>query len=203
MTQAVSLIGMSQLESLVLSIGVGSALPHQSASGYDFIQFWRAAARRGTLARTLATVLCPARQSECFSAGFLQDMALPFLAQQNPEEYESILKQWNDGEGEIIELERSRFEWDHAEVATWICNEWDLPESIASAVGGHHGGDEQIYDCPPPVSLVAHIRENEQMPCIEALIEDAHSKYGMSVQRVNELIETSFQNAEELARLMG
>ena len=124
--------------------------------------FWRTAALRGVIARDLAKQLCPARAPECFSAGFLQDLAVPFLVNHRPNEYRPIVESWHEGEAALLEAERERFDWDHAEVATWIAQEWDLPPGMASAIGGHHTPDDPAYDCPLPVALVANLSDSEE-----------------------------------------
>jgi HD-like signal output (HDOD) protein len=203
LSQAVALIGLSQLESLVLSVAVGNSMPKQDSHGYDMKRFWLASARRGVLAKSLASILCPTRAAECFTCGFLQDFALPFLVIGRPTEYGSILEQWQGSKEDLFQLERAHFDWDHAEVGTWLCSEWDLPESIASAIGGHHGNDENLYNCPTPVSLVAALREGGKENGEEVLIENACSERGLSKDKVKELISSSFKDAENILRLMS
>ena len=203
-TQAITLMGNTTLESIVLSNAVGNILPRSSCPGYDFRRFWRTACRRGVASRKLAKLICPSREIECFSAGFLQDMAIPFLANHMPKQYGPILEQWHsDPTSDLIELERAVFDWDHTEVATWILSEWDIPETLASAIGGHHRPDDKDYDCPPPVILVGLIREPEESLGVDQLIETAQSQYRIPQETTTQLIEESFENAEELARLLG
>jgi HD-like signal output (HDOD) protein len=202
LTQAIALVGFSQLESMVLSVGVSNATPAGVSKGYDAARFWRTSARRGALAHALASILCPARGSECFTAGFLQDMAMPLLASQDPEQYGPILEQWHSEGGDLCTMEREIYSWDHAEVATWMCNEWDFPESIAAAIGGHHGEAIEGYEKLGPVSLVAWLRENEEDLGLDAMIEDAHSRWGIPADTVRNLIEPSFEKGDVLARLM-
>jgi HD-like signal output (HDOD) protein len=202
LTQAIALIGISQLESLILSIGVGTAIPRKAAPGYDFVRFWKTAAKRGVIAAELASVLCPIRKSDSFTAGLLQDMAIPLLAHQKPEEYGAILGKWHEKGGDLAELERERFPWDHAEIATWICSEWGLPEKIASAIGGHHGSAQDLYDCPAPVSLVAHITEEENSSGVEKLIQAMHQEHGMEEEWAREIIASNVEKADDLAHMM-
>lgn len=202
LTQAIALVGFSQLETMVLSVGVRGATPTKPSRGYDATRFWRASARRGVLAHSLASILCPAKGSECFTAGFLQDMAVPLLAMRDPEKYGPVLEQWHKDGGNLCELEREVYDWDHAEVATWICNEWDFPENIAAAIGGHHGARYERHEPLAPVCLVSCLREDENDLEIEALIEEAHSQCGIPLDEVKELVESSFEKGDALARLM-
>ena len=202
LTQAVALIGFSQLEAIVLAAAVGRSTPSESSQVFEPIQFWRASARRGVLADALASILCPARGSESFTAGFLQDMALPLLATRNSETYVPIMEQWHNDGGNLSELERDVIDWDHAEVATWMCCEWDFPENIAAAIGGHHGAHYKGYEPSAPVTLVSWLREADKNLGLDALIEEAHSRYGIPFDKLEQLVESSFEKAEDLARLM-
>ena len=120
LTQAIALVGLSQLESLVLGVGVAKGIPNTTCQWHDPAQFWLTSARRAMLATELSLIICPAKESECFTAAFLQDMALPFLACHRSEEYDPIFKKWHLEGGDLTKLEREIFQWDHAEVATWI-----------------------------------------------------------------------------------
>jgi HD-like signal output (HDOD) protein len=205
LSQAIALVGFSQLETMVLSVGVSGAMPGQSSPGYDAARFWRASARRGVLAHFLASIFCPARGPECFTAGFLQDMAVPLLAAQNPDRYGPILEQWRAEGGDLCEMEREVYDWDHAEVATWMCNEWDFPENITAAIGGHHGASYDGYDHLAPVSLVAWLREDREDGediGLDALTTDAISRWDVPIESVRKLIEPSFEKGDALAQLM-
>jgi len=205
LSQAIALVGFSQLETMVLSVGVSGAMPGQSSPGYDAARFWRASARRGVLAHALASIFCPARGSECFTAGFLQDMAVPLLAKQYPDQYGPMLEQWNAEGGDLCEMEREVFDWDHAEVATWMCHEWDFPENITAAIGGHHGAIYDGYESLAPVSLVSWLREDKEEGediGVDALTGDAHARWDIPVESVRKLIKPSFDKGDALAQVM-
>lgn len=208
LNQAVALVGLAQMETLVLSVVVAGVSPQTASLGYEAGRFWRAAARRGVLARSLtphACIIqqCTARESECFTAGFLQDMAIPFLAQALSEEYGRVLERWHTEDKNLTDLEREVFDWDHAEVGTWICSEWKLPENIASAIGGHHSqGESTVYDCPLPVALVSLLKEDPDGTDQGLLLERIEAYHSLSKEQASELMESSFEKADDLSRLM-
>jgi len=200
--QAVALMGMSSLESLVLSASVGKVVPGAARNAYDGEAFWQASARRAMVARHLAAILHPATVMESFTAGLLQNMAVPYFAKQMPEEYGPIIEAWNQGNGDLAELEREKFDWDHAEVATWLCSQWGLPESLAAAIGEHHGTMDLGGQCPPAVRLAAHIRDDHEHSGAEQLISAVHCEFSVPEARLGELVATGFGEAAELAKLM-
>ncbi|MCP3940903.1 MAG: HDOD domain-containing protein [Desulfobacteraceae bacterium] len=202
LTQAIALVGISQLESMVLGVGVAKGLPKQSCQWHDPAQFWLASAKRAVLANDLAQILCPAKEGECFTAAFLQDMALPFLACHRSEEYDPIFKKWHLEGGDLAVLERQYLDWDHAQVAAWICSEWGLPENISAAIRGHHGQSVPDYESLGPVRLVAILREDEDNSGIEEMIAEGRDTYGVSEEKMLAIIEPGFEKAKELARLI-
>jgi HD-like signal output (HDOD) protein len=203
LTQAIALVGLSQLESLVLGVGVAKGIPKQTCQWHDPSEFWLTSARRAMLADELAKILCPAKESECFTAAFLQDMALPFLACHRSEDYDPIFKTWHLEGGDLARLEREVLKWDHAEVAAWICSEWELPENIALAINNHHNPElDDEDDTLIPVRLVSILRENEENNGLDEMIETAESVYGISAEKMDSLIEPSFEKAKALAKMI-
>jgi HD-like signal output (HDOD) protein len=198
---AIALLGIPTVESLVLSAAVGDAMPSDSQPGYESERFWRAAARRAATAKALAGILHPASASESFTVALLQDMAVPFLATSITEQYGPVLTAWHTGSESLADLEQQEFGWDHAEIGNWLGLEWKLPESLASAIGAHHGAvDEETeeLECPPAVFLVSHIGETDGNLGVDRLLEVAKSGYDMASEEIEPLIESSFQSAEEL-----
>ncbi len=202
LTQAIALIGISQLESMVLGVGVAKGMPKTACQWHDPSAFWLTAARRAMLASELAHTLCPAKESECFTAAFLQDMALPFLACHHGDAYGEILEKWHEKGGDLSTLERERLEWDHTEVATWICSEWGLPENIAAAIKGHHGTEVDNHECLGPVRLVSILREDEENLGLDEMKKTAESEYGIDSEEMDRMVEKGFEKAKSLAGLI-
>lgn len=198
---AIALLGIPTVESLVLSAAVSESIPSQAQPGYENRRFWRAATRRAATARALAGVLHPASASESFTAGLLQDMAVPFLATGLSREYGPVLEAWHTGSESLADLEEQKFGWDHAEIGNWLGLSWNLPESLATAIGRHHRELSQNSEeprCTPAVYLVSFIGETEENLGVEQLMETANEAYGLPPQQLEELVATSFEYAEDL-----
>ncbi len=197
--QAIALAGMASVESLVLAVGVREALPTSDAPGFESRRFWRASARRAATASSFARVLHPATAMQSFTASLLQDMAVPLLAHNRPGEYGPILEAWHNREAELDHLENEQFGWHHGEVATWLCDEWGLPERLAEVIGEHHG---ERGAAPPAVHLVSHIRETDEHPEIDALVAAAE-RAGLSADRTVGLVTEAWNEADSLAELFA
>jgi len=204
LAQAISLMGMSSLESLVLSMGVSKVLPSEPLGGFEPKLFWQVSARRAYVAKALSQYLHPQKNMESFTAGLLQDMALPLLVKRNTEAYKKILKNWNNGNQRLHEIEKETFGWDHAEVASWMCWEWNLPENLASAIGGHNQLEENgEYERPSAVFLTSLIRNSKDSLGIEQFMRIAQEKYVLAPELINVLIKENFKQAEELVSIIG
>lgn len=203
LTQAIALVGLSQLESLVLGVGVAKGIPSKTCQWHDPAMFWLTSARKAMLATEFARVVCPAKESECFTTAFLQDMALPFLVCHRSEEYDPVFKQWHLEGGDLVALEREYFKWDHAEVATWICAEWGLPENIALGIKYHHsdGKDAQEHVLEP-VRLVSVLRDGDTENGLDEILKQAGQLYHFPAEKMEAMVESSFDKARDLAGMI-
>ncbi len=199
--QAVSLLGRSQLESILVSMAVRESLPDSDAPGYDVQRFWTTSARRATAAAALADRIDPATRSESFTASLLGDMAIPILSHRKPGDYGPILEQHHLGGENLEQLENQAFGWDHARVASWMCAAWKFPDRLASAIGSHHGTGEEDMVALPAVQLVAHLREVEEGDGTDEIIERAYDVYHLPKDESAELIRVSFEESAAVARL--
>jgi HD-like signal output (HDOD) protein len=198
--QAVALAGSSNLESVLLAAGVRSSLPSSSAPGFDAARFWHAAARRASTARGYAQILHPATAMQSFTASLLQDMAVPMLAHRRPDDYGRILEAWHGGEGDLDELEQSDLGWHHGEVATWLCDEWSLPEGLAQIIGDHH---DDAGVAPAGVALVSRLRETEENPGIDEMVAFAEERFGVAPDQSVAIVHDAFDEAGKLAKQLA
>lgn len=194
---ACTMLGRSKLEGVVLAVAVSQALPSHNTQGFVHRRFWNAAARRAATAKALADLLDPASASVSFTAGLLQDLAVPMLAHQK-KGYGPLLEQWvNDG-GSLEALEHQEFGWDHATVAGWLCTDWSFPDDLGCSIAGHHG----LHEAPAPVALVAHLGEGDDQG-VDQLIEMARDRYSAHPDRIVDALEKGAKAGLEVARLFN
>jgi len=198
--QAVSMLGMSHVESLVLSIGVRTALPNWEAPGFETQRFWRTAARRAEVASGFAALLHPASRHLSFTAALLADMAVPLLTACPTITYSPLLIQWHGGGSSLEELEQEALGCHHGDVATWLCNEWELPEALAEAIGGHHGAED--LRCPPAVSLAGLLRETDNHTGIDELVALGED-HGIATAASVAVVHEGFARGDALAGLFA
>ncbi len=203
-SHAVSLLGGARLESVVLALAVSECLPSRPREGFHPRRFWRAAARRAATAQALADLLSPATRSIAFTAGLLQDMAIPLLATNRTATYGPVLDAWWRSGTTLEDLERSEFGWDHAEVASWVASEWSFPETLGYAIGGHHGSVEPELKAPLPLRLVGLLDEHaDQDQDLERLVETARKTHDVPSDDVVQAVQAGFERSAEVAALFN
>lgn len=199
---AVSLLGRSRLESIVLSFAVKDTLPPTDMACFDMGQFWRSAARRARLAQALAQRIHPDTQSESFSAAFLQDIAVPVLMATKREPYLTVYNQWRNSPEERLDLlEKEVFGLDHPTIGALMAEDWGLPDYLVRMISGHHSG-EKAPNVETAVRLVSYIRDNTDLDGTDRLIEYCREECGMAPEVTREMVEKAFKEAEQLSRLL-
>lgn len=199
--QAAGLLGLSSVESLVLSVAVARSIPAGSTPGFDTASFWLLASWRAASARAIAHERKSPIADQAYTCGLLQDMAIPVLAHSVGEKYTAVLQASVEPGKDLAVLERDEFDWDHAECASWLCDDWAIPEFIAGCIASHHGAEIEGLDVPPEISLVCHLRKPGDEEGIEILLEDAEKNHDMDPERMREILSESAEAANELAKV--
>lgn len=202
--QALSYIGRSELEQIVLAVAVREALPSDPAPGFDPHRFWRTAARRAALARAIAERLHPARAGEAFTAALLLDMGIPAMVKAIGAPYSEVLLEWHgDPAKDLHAIERRRLALSHTRVGSLLATSLDLPPSLSQAILSHHQPATSGADLLPAVRLLSGVREVEAEGTDEALIETARAEYGLEPDWTLGAIDSSAVAATELAKLLA
>ncbi len=197
---AVTLLGRNRLESLLLALSVRQNIPNPK--GFDAQRFWEVSAQRAVTARALAEMLHPSTQYESFTGALLQDMAVPLLYQHRAQEYAPLFDHAHNTGDQLPSLEQNAFGWNHAEVASWICDTWKFPETLAFAISAHHDPLHQLeQDAPVAVQLVSFLHTSNQHNGIDELICCAQEQCNLAPDQTQQLIHTSFERAQTLSAL--
>lgn len=202
LSQAIALVGLVQVEGLLLAAGVRDRLASVQAPGLDLVEFWRLSARRAVVARELARMLCPAHVCACFTAGFLQDMAIPLLAHQRAETYGPFLRSWRGAGSDLVAFEQEAFGWDHAQVAGWMGEQWQMPERIVHDIRTHHYSGQGEDPASIPVRLATEIQADEGGG-LDTLLDVAQQRFGLPADAVYQRLNDSQESIAEISRLLA
>ena len=195
---AVSLLGRSRVEALVLSAAVADALPNDGP--LDLHDFWRTSAQRACLAREVSCIVDPSCCMEAFTAGLLQDMASPVLAAAFTDRYVPLYRTANaDPEVTLWELEREEFGFDHAEIGAMMAESWDLPEVLITGIADHHQDGQRA---PRAVTAVARVQHSESGDDLADFREHCETALGVGEEALARMIETADAEACSLGASM-
>ncbi|MBX7115796.1 MAG: HDOD domain-containing protein [Myxococcaceae bacterium] len=162
---AVSLLGVEQLKSLVLSIelsqGIGEA-PRPMRAFINTLQ--RRAVGLARVARQLTRGTVSA--DDAFTAALLADVGSMLLASRLPTQYLEVLRMSDDGRQSLSSAEFEAFAGvTHAQVGAYLLGLWGLPLSIVEAVSQHHvtPADRQV-NVPAAVAIADSIVSEVSAP---------------------------------------
>jgi diguanylate cyclase (GGDEF) domain len=140
--QAVSILGLNAVRSLVLSFSFLS-MGKQERSLFHFEQFWERSLVEAAAARLIFEQVTNSDSEEVFICGLLQNIGLLTVAITLPQLYDQTVKHANsvgyaDSSSGIIKAEKDILGISHTEVGFAVAKHWDLPESLLFAIKYHH-----------------------------------------------------------------
>ncbi len=153
---AITLVGVRTIKNFALWSAVFSLMPNPKCGPFDLKNLWQDSLRRGLFARALGKALGMKDAEDLFAAALLQDMAVPLLAKELPDEYNNLLEERASGEHRLSELEQDRFGWTHADAASQMARGWSLPEEFAVLIEAHarlEEAAETAHENPGPFSV--------------------------------------------------
>jgi HD-like signal output (HDOD) protein len=136
--QAVSLLGMKNIASLVMGLALRKAMP---SSGLE--RFWDSAARTALICSHLSKALNLAIREDAYLFGLFHDCAIPLLIQRFPD-YKATLGMANKERVKgFTDVEEERHGTNHAVVGSLLASNWHLPDNLRDAIRNHH--DPQVF----------------------------------------------------------
>lgn len=137
--QAVALLGMHTVKTLVLGFSLVSGMRAQQKIGFDYLSYWRRSMYAAAAARVLASRLCPQRTEDAFVAALLMDLGTLVLDQLLGDQY-SALYERAESHSDLLIIETHSLGMTHAEVSGILAEHWRLPEVLKVPMAAHHGG---------------------------------------------------------------
>jgi HD-like signal output (HDOD) protein len=141
---AITLVGIRTIKNFALWSAVFSLMPNPKCGPFDLKCLWQDSLRRGLFARAVGKILGLKDAEDLFAAALLQDMAVPLLAKELPEQYKKLIEGRNAGAVRLSDLEQAEFGWTHADAAGVMARSWSLPEEFSTYIEAHTKLDEWV-----------------------------------------------------------
>lgn len=198
---AVTMLGKSELERVVMMVGAKVAIPTHVPSDLNLSSFWLDASLRAIIARDLANLVDPPRAGLCFSSGFLEDLSVPIIAASKGNEYVEVYQTSIEGQKPLHEIEQEKFGWDHAELGALVCNEWDLPEDIGAAISAQNEPNSELR--PDPVYYVSDLSVQSNETWQEHFKDKVMTRHQIKEQALDSILGGAEDKARDLVRLIS
>jgi HD-like signal output (HDOD) protein len=152
---AITLVGVRTIKNFSLWSAVFSIMPNPRCGPFDLKSLWQDSLRRGLFARAVGKELGVKEAEDLFAAALLQDMAIPLLAKELPQEYQELLESRKDGNKRLSLLEREAFGWTHADAAAYMARSWKLPDEFATLIETHTEIDSLLATEPKNLAKIS------------------------------------------------
>lgn len=155
-TEAVSLLGLDTVMTLVLSIQVFSQFKQDCLPLSFATALWSHSMRVGVFAKRVvqAEGCDPEMSKDAFTAGLLHDVGHLMTAANLPKEYTQMSALAQVCHLPQDEVERQVFGATHAELGAYLLGLWGLPNSIVEAVAYHHCPEQCSVQSFSPLTAV-------------------------------------------------
>ncbi|GKS57377.1 signal transduction protein [Nitrospira sp.] len=155
-TQAVALLGVENVKSMVLGFKVVHDVKRSSGNQSEVQEVWRHGFAVATHARTIASMedVGSVVIENAFLAGLLHDIGRLVLQTNLPKEYAAVAALTKEKGVSVSQAERDVFGTTHAQVGAYLLGKWGLRDCIVEAVAFHH---EPMLCLQPGFSVLAAI----------------------------------------------
>ncbi len=150
---AVILIGMKQLKTLVIASGIVSAVPE--LDNFDLKTFWSDSFRTATYAKWIADEINTDSEM-AFTAGLISNMGQILIHMGAPETVCEIEKFVKSG-GRRTEIEQTLLGYTNAEVCAELCRRWKFPDVLIETIKQCH--EPLKFENPSTDACIINIAE--------------------------------------------
>lgn len=154
-SQAVTIIGLEELRSLVMASSANVVFNRISTDLVDMDSFWHHSVYTSLVARNLAAQCNLPGRETTFVTGLLHDVGQLVIYNQLPRQAGEILARIDERENTTCAIEREVLGFDHTEVGAELLQLWELPQSLWEPVRFHHTPAES--EAFPRQSALLHI----------------------------------------------
>lgn len=136
---AIALIGLNTIKDIVTSILVKRIFVSKNDSLIDMDSYWRYSIFCATATKYFASKMNYKPLGESFITGLMHDMGIILLNLYFQDEYKEVFEEIDNNENySLLKAEQKVFNSNHAEIASWLADKWNLPSRMCTAIKNHH-----------------------------------------------------------------
>lgn len=151
---AINLVGINTIKNYVLWKAMYDFAKKPKIADFKLNCLWQDSLRRAIFCREAGQRCGLGTADEIFCGGLMQDVALPMLVNEYPEEYQTILDRTKTEQRRISDLEMETFGWDHSLVGALFCEKWNFPTDLTEMIR-QHSGDKLSRPCSDEETIVS------------------------------------------------
>ncbi|MFV1950817.1 MAG: HDOD domain-containing protein [Nitrospinota bacterium] len=137
--QSILILGFDTIKNIILTTSILDIFSDKGEKGgFDRDRFWEHAIACGVATKIIAERIGCVVQEESFLSGLVHDIGKVVLDRFLHDDFKKIVKKVNDENILIIDAERSVLGITHAEIGSWLAEEWNMPHSFSHAIAYHH-----------------------------------------------------------------
>jgi putative nucleotidyltransferase with HDIG domain len=138
--QAVMLLGLETIKSLVLSVKIFSEFSQKKYSWFNIDAIFKHSISVSSYAKAIVRYEKMDRDLINYSlmAGLLHDLGKLILATNFKDTYQQVLTESRNSDHKLWELEQETFGTSHAEIGAYLMGLWNLENPIIEAIAFHH-----------------------------------------------------------------
>lgn len=139
--QAVMLVGLREVYSLVLSVSVMGIFPAKDDKEEEFFpvqKFWEHSLGVAIAARTLGTMMNYPHPEELFVAGLIHDIGKMIEKLYLGDKFKEVCKKSKEQSRPLRELEMEVLGFTHSEVGQVLAEQWQFPNFLVQTTAHHH-----------------------------------------------------------------
>ncbi|MBD3345544.1 MAG: HDOD domain-containing protein [Chitinivibrionales bacterium] len=144
--QAVVILGMKVINTMVLSLTVFDMFPQDKGSRlFNREAFWRHCLGCALISRILADTMKSFvifDSEEAFGAGLLHDIGKVVMEQYFHEDFHKALTLAQEKNISFFDAEKEALGFTHVDIAGWLTEDWNLPQELLLPLIHHHAPAE-------------------------------------------------------------
>ncbi len=155
--EAVVLLGYKTVKSLILSIAIKDTFNEKQSRWFHYKSYWLHSIATAFIAQEIAKTLSIESEEEIYSAGLLHDIGKVVFLISDAQTYRKAVSLIEEKHYSFIKAELELFDFDHADVSTFLFRYWELPPSLIKPVDNHHRSTEYLISKNDRASFILKI----------------------------------------------